>query len=95
MTEFRVDPDALDEVAGELRRRRDRLDERREELAAAAKKVAGRWAGEARERFVSEHTRWDRAHREQGEALAGAATLAEQAATTYREVDRAVAEMFE
>ncbi|GIT81391.1 hypothetical protein LLS1_30600 [Leifsonia sp. LS1] len=95
MTEFRVDPEELDELAAELRRRRDRLVEGREELATAARTVREGWSGEARERFVEAHVRWEGGHRAQVEALAGAADLAAEAAVTYREVDRAVAEMFE
>ena len=95
MTEFRVDPEELDALAAELRRRRDRLVEGREELAKAARTVGEKWSGGARDRFVEVHARWEGDHGAQVEALAGAADLAEAAAITYREVDRAVAEMFE
>jgi WXG100 family type VII secretion target len=95
VTVFRVDPDKLEELAGELRRRGERLAEGREVLAKAARGVAGKWSGGARDEFVAAHTRWDQDHRRRVEALAGAAAMAEEAATTYREVDRAVAEMFE
>lgn len=95
VAEFRVDPDELDELAAELRRRRERLVEVREGLAGAAEKVAGRWAGEARERFVSVHGGWQGDQQEQETALERAAGAASDAATTYREVDRAVKEMFE
>ncbi|MFJ3490041.1 WXG100 family type VII secretion target [Leifsonia aquatica] len=95
MTVFRVDPDKLEELAGELRRRGERLAEGREVLAKAARGVAGKWSGGARDEFVAAHTRWDQDHRTRLEELAGAAAMAEEAAATYREVDRAVAEMFE
>lgn len=95
MTAFRVDPDKLEELAGELRRRGERLAEGREALAKAARGVAGKWSGSARDEFVAAHARWDQDHRARVQALAGAAAMAEEAAATYREVDRAVAEMFD
>lgn len=95
MTAFRVDPDKLEELAGELRRRGERLTEGREVLAKATCGVVGKWSGGARDEFVAAHTRWDQGHRTRVEALAETAAIAEEAAATYREVDRAVAEMFE
>lgn len=94
MTEFQVDPDELDALAGELRRRSERLAEGREGVGTTARTVAERWSGEAQERFVGAHAHWDRQHRAQVEALVAAAEYAEEAASTYREVDRAIAETF-
>lgn len=95
MADFRVDPDELDALAAELRRRRERLAEAREELATNAAKVSGRWAGEARERFVAAQGAWQRDQEGQEDALERAAGVAVEAAAAYREVDRAVKEMFE
>jgi WXG100 family type VII secretion target len=94
MTDFRVDPETLDELAGELRRRRDRLTELRDGLAGEARALAAEWEGAARDEFVGTHSTWSRDVGDRAEALAAAAELAESAASTYREVDRAVGEMF-
>jgi WXG100 family type VII secretion target len=94
MTEYTVDTDRLDELADELTRRQKRIHDEHDRLAATSTRLAARWSGEARDRFTEAHTEWSRRLRHQLDALAHSAALTREAATTYRETDAAVADLF-
>lgn len=94
MTEFTVDPEKLDDVADALDKQVKRIRSEQERLRETIGTLSSRWRGEAQEKFVEMHSAWDSRLGDNVDALTQRAALAREAATTYREVDAAVADLF-